>query len=65
MALEVLGAALVGGGVAVLGGDRAGGLEAVFVRGAAAQVVLGLGGDEVLGADGGQAEACLLYLVAG
>ena len=64
VALEVLGAALVGGGVAVLGGDGPGFRERVVVGGAAAQVVLGLGGDEVLGADGGQAEARFFYGVA-
>ena len=63
VALEVLGAALVGEGVAVLGGDFPGFLEAVVVGGAAAQVVLGLGGDEVLGADGGQAEARFFYVL--
>src|SRR5580704_16119992 len=65
VALEVLGAALVGGGVAVLGGDFCGFLEGVVVGGAAAQVVLGLGRDEVVGADRGQAEAGLSYLAFG
>ena len=60
MALEVLGAALVGGGVAVFGGDRRGVFEGVLAGGAAAQEVLGLGRDEVLGADRGQADARLV-----
>src|ERR1700722_2882601 len=61
VALEVLGAALVGGGVAVLGGDFRGFGGGVLAGGTAAQVVLGLGGDEVLGADRGQAEARFFY----
>ena len=57
MPLVVLGSALVGDRVAVLGGDRPGRGEALLVGRAAEEELLGLGGHEMLGADRGQAEA--------